>query len=266
MTKHFDKIVDYWQSNYCSAIPESNRFKVPEHFKKMAGLMAPGKSFYYVVNFHTLELELVSDSVEKFIGEEASFATMDKLLSLALPSEIEKIHKKEQVIQSFFRDYLSPEELLEYKISYTYKNKGYDDKERIMLHQSTALTMNEKGQFIHVFGIHSDISHLTVKSSDDISFINLKNGASFYNIKTTTGKFDAKKLKKSDGLRKLLTSRELEIIKKLALGKSVKEIAEILNLSYHTVNTHKKNILRKLDCKNSTQIVAICLSEGLINV
>lgn len=266
MATHFDKIVDYWQSNYSKTIQESKKFEVPEHFKRMANLMAPGKSYYYIANFHTLELELVSDSVEEFIGKKASFASMDKLLALALPSDIENIHKKEKVIRSFFSDYLHHSEILDYKVVYTYKNKTYDGKERVMLHQATALTKSERGQFIHVFSIHSDISHLSVKSTEDVSFININGGPSFYNVDTSTGEFNSKKLQKSTSFKEILTAREIEIVKELALGKSAKEIALSLNLSGHTVKTHKKNILGKVDCHNSTHLVAICLAEGLFNV
>ena len=265
MATHFDKIVDYWQSNYSKTIQESKRFKIPEHFKRMANLMAPGKSYYYIANFHTLELELVSDSVEDFIGEKASYASMDKLLALALPSDIESIHNKEKVIRSFFTDYLRPSEILDYKVAYIYNNKTYDEKERVMLHQATALTKSDRGQFIHVFSIHSDISHLSVKSTEDVSFININGGPSFYNVDTSKGEFNPKKLQKSTSFKKNLTEREIEIVKELALGKSVKEIASGLNLSSHTVKTHKKNILRKVDCNNSTHLVAICLAEGLIS-
>ncbi|WP_026934244.1 LuxR C-terminal-related transcriptional regulator [Christiangramia echinicola] len=266
MATHFDKIIDYWQSNYSKTIPESKKFEVPEHFKRMANLMAPGKSFYYIANFQTLELELVSESVEEFIGEKASFANMDKLLALALPSEIEKIHRKEQVIQSFFIDYLRPKEMLDYKITYTYKNKAHDGKVRVMLHQATVLTLNESGQFIHVFSIHSDISHLSVKSTEDVSFLNINGGPSYYNVETSSGKFNPKKLQESKKLKELLTLREIEVVRELALGKSVKEIAISLNLSSHTVKTHKKNILGKVECNNSTHLVTICLAEGLINI
>ncbi len=208
----FNKILNYWQSNYSINLQESEKFNVPDHFKKIANLTAPGKSFYYIVNFHNLKLELVSDSVEEFIGEKASLANLDKLLSLALPGEIEKIHRKEKVINSFFMEYLKPEEILNYKLSYTYKNKSHDGKERIMLHQATVLSLNEAGRFVHVFSIHSDITHLTMKSSDDVSFININNGPSFYNVKTKSGEFDQKALKKSEGLKDMLTTRELNII------------------------------------------------------
>ncbi len=266
MGNHFDKIVNYWHANYCESIQHSKKYKVPEHFKKMAGLMAPGKSYYYIVNFHTLALELISDSVEAFIGEKPSEVNMNKLLSLALEQEIEKLHKKEQVIQSFFMEYLNPKERLDYKVTYTYKCKTHDGKERLMLHQATVLTLNEIGQFVHVFSIHSDISHLCVKSTDAVSFIHIDKGPSFYNVSTESGKFNLDEPTKINSLKDLITPRELEIVKEVAIGKSVKEIAEKLNLSKHTINTHKKNLLQKVDCNNSTHLVTICLAEGLIRV
>ncbi|AVR44612.1 hypothetical protein C7S20_04660 [Christiangramia fulva] len=68
-------------------------------------------------------------------------------------------------------------------------------EEKIMLHQATALSLNEEGQFVHVLSIHSDISHLTPRSTNDISFINIKGGLSFYNVPTETGNFHPKHLK-----------------------------------------------------------------------
>ena len=44
-----------------------------------------------------------------------------------------------------------------------------------------------------------------------------------------------------------LTKREEEIIKLLAVGKTSKEIADILFLSEYTIETHRKNIMRKLE-------------------
>ncbi len=229
----------------------------------MADLMAPGKSYYYIANFHTLELELVSDSVSYYTGEQASQATIQKLLALALPSEIEKIHKKEQVIQSFVTDFITPREILDYKFSYTYKNKNYDGKEHLMLHQATVLSLNDDDQFVHVFSIHSDISHLLLESTDCVCFINLKEGPSYYNVDTSTGKFDLKGLKVNAGLRALFTPREIEIIRKLAVGDSADEIADALHISVHTVRTHRKNLLKKVECKNTTHLLSMCLAEGL---
>lgn len=266
MDKKHDQIANYWLTEYSSKIESSQKYNVPNHFKKMASLMAPGKSYYYIANFHNLQLELISNSVYNFTGKKPEEVNMNILLSLALPEEIEKIHKKEQVISDFFLNYLDNAEMLNYKIVYTYKMKDYEGKERVMLHQATVLSLNEEGRFVHVFSIHSDISHLVSTSTQDISFINIEDGKSYYNIDTSEGIFDESMLSKKKRLQELLSKRELEIIKELALGSSADEISNQLNISPHTVRTHKKNILRKTDCKNSTQLVSICMGEGLISI
>jgi DNA-binding NarL/FixJ family response regulator len=51
------------------------------------------------------------------------------------------------------------------------------------------------------------------------------------------------------------TSREIEIIKLLAAGKSSSEIAEILFISPQTVSKHRSNILKKSGCKSSTELI-----------
>lgn len=61
-----------------------------------------------------------------------------------------------------------------------------------------------------------------------------------------------------------LTPRELEAIHWVANGKTSAEIALILSLSEHTVNTYVNNAIRKLDCVNRTHLVAKALRLRLI--
>jgi DNA-binding NarL/FixJ family response regulator len=53
----------------------------------------------------------------------------------------------------------------------------------------------------------------------------------------------------------LLTNRELEIAKLVCLELSSEQIADKLFLSLHTVNTHRKNILKKINAKNAIDIM-----------
>jgi DNA-binding NarL/FixJ family response regulator len=53
-----------------------------------------------------------------------------------------------------------------------------------------------------------------------------------------------------------LTARQLEVAKLVARGLSNKAIAEKLNISAYTVETHVRNILERLDATNRTQIGA----------
>ena len=62
----------------------------------------------------------------------------------------------------------------------------------------------------------------------------------------------------------VLTSRETEIITLIAQGKSTQSIADKLHLSPHTVQTHRKSIIRKLNIKSPTEFVIYALDFGLI--
>jgi len=61
-----------------------------------------------------------------------------------------------------------------------------------------------------------------------------------------------------------LTPREREVLKVLAEGKSVKEIACDLNLSVKTVEAHKFNLMRKLDIHNKAQLVQYAIQKKII--
>jgi DNA-binding CsgD family transcriptional regulator len=61
-----------------------------------------------------------------------------------------------------------------------------------------------------------------------------------------------------------LTSRELEVVRWTAQGKTSVEIGKILSLSDHTINAYMNNAIRKLDCVNRTQLVAKALRLRLI--
>jgi len=53
----------------------------------------------------------------------------------------------------------------------------------------------------------------------------------------------------------ILTNREFEVLKLLALGNIDRQIASLLYISPLTVKTHRKNILRKLHAKNCTEAI-----------
>jgi two-component system response regulator NreC len=63
-----------------------------------------------------------------------------------------------------------------------------------------------------------------------------------------------------------LTKREREILKMLAEGQSVKEIACAFDLSVKTVEAHKFNLMRKLDIHNKVQLVQYAIQKKLIRL
>lgn len=61
-----------------------------------------------------------------------------------------------------------------------------------------------------------------------------------------------------------LTSREIEIVRLIAKGLIAKEIASELNLSVHTVYTHRKKIMKKLGINSSSELVLYAVNQGIL--
>ena len=64
----------------------------------------------------------------------------------------------------------------------------------------------------------------------------------------------------------LLSQREIEVMGLIADGLTSKNISEKLYLSLHTVNTHRKNILKKLNIKSSSELVNYAFKIGIREV
>ena len=136
--------------------------------------------------------------------------------------------------------------------------------------------------------INSNIRIIMVSMYTDKNIINkaLKNGADGYLSKnssiedftnTISNVFSSKKnqtpkfyeqenIKDDFSLKYRLTNREKEIIKQILEQKSNAEIGESLLISKRTVETHRKNIMLKLDVKNSIGIVVKTLENNLLNL
>jgi two-component system, NarL family, response regulator NreC len=62
----------------------------------------------------------------------------------------------------------------------------------------------------------------------------------------------------------LLTPREREILQLLAEGKTNKEVANVLGLSPHTIETHRGNILEKLNLHSVPELILYAVRKGII--
>ncbi len=62
-----------------------------------------------------------------------------------------------------------------------------------------------------------------------------------------------------------LTSSEIEIVRLISGGLTTKEIANQKNISFHTVNTHRKNIFRKMGVTNASELIIQAIKAGWID-
>ncbi|MEM9888542.1 MAG: response regulator transcription factor [Bacteroidota bacterium] len=62
-----------------------------------------------------------------------------------------------------------------------------------------------------------------------------------------------------------LTARELEIVRLVAQGLISKQIASKLDITIHTVYTHRKKILKKLGLSSASELVLYAVNQGIVN-
>jgi two-component system, NarL family, response regulator NreC len=77
--------------------------------------------------------------------------------------------------------------------------------------------------------------------------------------------FQALDRKNADSSYDLLTDREREILQLIAEGKTNKEVANTLNLSLYTVDTHRTHILQKLNLHSVPELILYAVRKGIIS-
>jgi DNA-binding NarL/FixJ family response regulator len=66
--------------------------------------------------------------------------------------------------------------------------------------------------------------------------------------------------------QKPISNREKEVLELISHGYKSDEIGNQLNISKYTVETHKKNLRKKLNAKNTFELISLAHEEGLIEV
>jgi DNA-binding NarL/FixJ family response regulator len=90
-------------------------------------------------------------------------------------------------------------------------------------------------------------------------------GKKFYSEEIIDMYLDINDNKYPEDEPKNLTASEIEIVKLIANGLTTKEIADKRNISYHTVSTHRKNIFRKIEVSNASELIMHAIKAGWID-
>ncbi|MDP3946134.1 MAG: LuxR C-terminal-related transcriptional regulator [Lutibacter sp.] len=255
--KDIVKIMDVWKSGNKVLIPNTKELFL-EITNQVASLFSIGPFYYYVLNFENLSMDIVHQGTREVLGLEPNQFSLQKGFDIMHPDDLAKLYEKEATATDFLLNRIPFEDILLYKVVYMMRLKHTDGHYKTILHQAKALNVSDDGKIQHVLGIHTDVSILNIPFNHEVSFISnvrpsyhcVKTGENFNFIVTD--------------FKNLFTHREIEIIVKLSEGENFKEIAKDFFVSPHTINTHKKNILVKSGCKNTPELVAKCIREGVI--
>lgn len=251
------KVLRVWEREDSILSPVNKQLTL-ELIDQIATLFAGGSFYYYILNFDNLQLDFVHEGIQEVLGIKPNEFSIPKLIEVMYPEDLEMMQVKELAAQNFFLNTIPKDEISLYKVAYLIRLQHSKGKYKTILHQAKAISVSDTGNILQMIVVHTDISYLNPPFDHKISFISSKRPSYFSIIPDTSLEL----LKNS--LKNILSAREKEIIKKVAEGKSLNEIADQLFVSPHTINTHKKNILRKSHCKNTTELISKCIREGII--
>jgi len=150
---------------------------------------------------------------------------------------------------------LTPDKILKCRLSYDYRVRYADGKYRRLLQDNIPLVLDDKKNVVYGIIIMTDISlHKTIDSINYkiVSYLTPERPVTL--LEGTVGADPGNKL----------SGREKEVVRLTAEGFSQKEIADRLSISIQTVKTHRKNLIRRLNVKNSAELVKYCMANLII--
>ena len=201
---------------------------------QIASLFAAGSYYYFIFNFENLQMQYVHHSIAEVLEINPNEFTLDKLFEIMHPEDAEKMHEKENAVIDFLFNKIPLEELPMYKASYLMRLKDSSGKYKTILHQSKTIAVSKDGKIQQVMGVHTDVTHLNIPIDHKVSLLSQQR-PSYYSVETNSSLELVE-----NTFKNLFTQREIEIIQKISEGEDFKKMATSLNLSPHTINTHKK--------------------------
>lgn len=210
----------------------------------------------WIIDLRTMQYIFISSNVKQMLGYEARYffeQGVSFVSQIMHPSDLPRTAKIIKLIWDFLLA-LPPAQRQKYKFNGDYRVVKPDGSTVRILEQNTILQLDRKGNITHLMGVGSDITHW--KKTDDII-------ASITCTEDDTCFFCSDN---DDYLKPqvILSKREKEIVKLIAEGYNSKFIADKLFISFHTVNTHRQNIIEKTNTKNTSGLVQFAVCHGLI--
>jgi DNA-binding CsgD family transcriptional regulator len=223
-------------------------------YKQLLNFFQVGDYYYYILNFQTQSLDLISKEVESVLGYTPEEATVEFLMSKVHPDDRAYFLAFEQNTSDFFEK-LEPEKKMKYKVRCDFRFQKKNGDYVRLLQQVVVIQADEDGGIFRTLGIHTDITHLKPEGGPTMSIIGLDGEPSYINIGNKNVYIETEEV---------LSKREKEVLRLLIEGKLSKEICSILNISKQTVDNHRKNMLNKTGLKTTGELIGKAIKNGWI--
>ena len=197
---------------------------------------------------------MVSDGVETVLGYNIAEFTVDLYLDKLHPDDRPWFLSFESYTAQFLPQ-MPPDKIMKYKVRSDYRIKKKNGDYIRVLHQSLTIQFEEDGAITRSLGVLTDITHLKAEGKPILSYIGMDGEPSYLNVDVKSSFIESKET---------LSHREKQVLRLLVEGKASKEIGVILNISKQTVDTHRKNMLKKNNLSNTSELIGKAIRYGWI--
>lgn len=255
MKKHRHLLANVWESFPILLSSESKGVTDVPISEYIIDALATGPFYYYVIDIVDYSIQQVSEKIKPIHGLTCLPTKLDEIINLIHPEDFDFVVNAEKATIEKMQE-IGFEHQLYLKTSYCFRMRTADESYHLFHHQAVHLAKDDEGKLVAALNIHTDIQHITQTNNkivlvqgigprDDYCQIDLSNTVAVKN-------------------RPVLSNREMEVLQLLAQGMSSQQIAAKLFISELTVRTHRKNILKKTDANNSSNLIKKSIEWGLV--
>ena len=245
ITEYASIVKKLWSENTDSRTfnEKDESFQSINDYLQTLGSLALGESFMYFISPNSATFEYVSPQCEDILGYLPNEYTAELCVEIVHPDDLQHVIDIQQRIANFSME-IVPEERINYKFTYDFRviDKKGEIHQIHLQHFFYELSKNFLPN--RVFCLATDITQIKVGGKPTMHIYNIKDGLNnLLNSKTNSSL--------------QLTKKETEIIEFLIKGYTSQDIADAIGLSKHTIDTHRRNILKKNDCSNTSELFSL---------
>ncbi len=221
----------------------------------LAQIFTSGPFYYYTLNVTNSRISHYNNDILHLHGLKKLPNHLKDIIDLIHPDDIEFVRAAENWTLIKMKE-IGYEHQMSLKMGYCFRMKVNDGSYQLFHHQAIHTLKNDKGQLVQAFNIHTNINHISQHNNYIATLTHINHQKNFY-------QFHFQNEHPPQTIERL-SKRELEILVLLSKGYSNQSISELINISYHTVRTHRKNILKKTYTKNGSELVKKCVEMGYL--
>ncbi|MEQ8905650.1 helix-turn-helix transcriptional regulator [Ekhidna sp.] len=230
-----------------------------EKLKQLDHLIPHSATFFCVTNTSNQSFEYVSKNFEPTM-----MISIDQMIDGGMKFWWSRMHQEEmstwlqslQDLMTFTMENIALEDRRRMTYTWNYRVRAGKDTYKNIIQHTTPMFFDDQGKPIIGLAHYSVLEAneiLPIQATAKILNANDEYETLFYQT------YGGQKLLVED-----ITHRERDVLRLLSFGYNNDDISDKLNISAHTVKTHRKNVMTKTGCKNTTQIVAMCIRQGII--